>query len=501
MNLKNAPGIKYIYGNRRHGYWIIVLLIFVFGSAASIVYWHFSDSQSYNSQIAKYKQNLNASKSIVVDRLNEYALLLDDGTSLLSIDNYNVPQTNWLDFFKTYNLTNSYPGVIAVSFSRYLTQSSLPAYISYMQTNGYPNFSIVPAGNRNSYAPVTDIGYVYPGSLSALGYDELSNPITANAMQRAMTEDITTVSRLVKTVAVQKDQYSFQIIKPVYDGPSKTASQREGSIYGFVFVVVNANQFFNSLFSRYLSPNLAIQVFDQRVSPKNRLYSSPKYTYTTQHMQHPLISVLAVNFGGHTWDIRLVNSKNTILAGVDQMANIILVVGLSLSFIAAVVVWSIIYYREQNIYWEKQAELQAAKDDLLSLASHQLRTPATIVKQYLGILLQNYAGEITKEQRKIIKTAYDNNEHQLEIANQFLNAARLGSGRISLNRQRLSLNDLIKRVVTEQKQAAGKRSQQLIVKQPKRPIYIQADPKYLPIVVENLINNAIVQFSYLFGQE
>jgi signal transduction histidine kinase len=136
-------------------------------------------------------------------------------------------------------------------------------------------------------------------------------------------------------------------------------------------------------------------------------------------------------------------------------------------------------------------EVQAAKDELLSLASHQLRTPATIVKQYLGVILQNYSGDITKAQREIIQTAYDSNERQLEIANQFLNAARFDSGRIELDNKDVTLNDILFDVVTEQRKIAKTRKQKIVFSDPKKRYKIKGDSKYLPMVFENLLSNAI----------
>ena len=65
---------------------------------------------------------------------------------------------------------------------------------------------------------------------------------------------------------------------------------------------------------------------------------------------------------------------------------------------------------------EQRAQLIAlnhAKDGGPSLASHQLRTPATGVKQFIGMLIEGYAGDLTESQLKFLQTAYDSNERQV----------------------------------------------------------------------------------------
>jgi PAS domain S-box-containing protein len=55
-----------------------------------------------------------------------------------------------------------------------------------------------------------------------------------------------------------------------------------------------------------------------------------------------------------------------------------------------------------------ELQLEHAKDEFISIASHQLRTPATVVKQYLGMILDGYV-ESEEKQREMLQTAYTHN--------------------------------------------------------------------------------------------
>lgn len=470
---------------------LIIGLVLVLGISASILVWQADVARAADDQIAKYQQKLNKSKSIVIQSLNQYSLLLNNGSSLLNVLGNNITQSQWLTFFQSYDLPVKYPGVDAVSFSQYLSNNQLPTFLSNAPAHGDDNLTIYPSGDRSYYAPITYIGYTSPTSLNALGYDQLSNPVLAAAIKNAIRTGKVSMSGVINLVAVNKNQPSFIIYKPEFSGPTKTLAERQSSVYGLVFIAVTANNFFNALLSKYLSPNLAVQVYDQKAAPKHLFYASPSFASVVKRMPEPIYSTLSINYGGNTWDLRVITSRAVLLSDGDQASIADLVVGITLTLVLAVLAWYFTYYRERKLYWQKQSEVQAAKDDLLSLASHQLRTPATVVKQYLGILLQNYSGDITKEQRKLIKTAYDSNERQLDIANQFLNAARLGSGRIVLSYTKVSLVDLIEEVLIDQRRIANKHKRKIAFKAPKQRFIIYADQKYLPMVFENLLSNAI----------
>lgn len=489
--MSRLPGFKYLVKNNSMGYLLIVLLIFGVGTVISVVNWGNTKSRANHALIGRYSQELNQSKSIITQSLNQYSLLLDDGTSLLAANGDNVDQQQWLTFFQSYNLASSYPGVDAVSFSQYVKAGQLAGYVNGQIAQGQSNFTVTPAGNRNVYAPVTDIGYVSPTSLKAMGYDQFSDPVRRAAIVQALNSGTVTMSGIVNLVAVNKGQPSFLIYKPVYSGQSSTLAERQSSIFGFAFIAVNSNDFFNALLSRYVGPGIAIQIYDGKASSSNLLYETRDYNSNVKRIANPVNSLITIAYGSQTWDIRVIIAKSLLQSSNDQPSSWDLIAGIAMSAVVASTLWYFTYYRERKIYWQQQNEIQGAKDELLSLASHQLRTPATIVKQYLGLLLQDYSDTITKSQREIIQVAYDSNERQLEIANQFLNAARLGSGRIRLNAETIILNDVLSQVVSDQQKIAKGHQQKVVFIKPKRSYKVNGDPKYLPMVFENLISNAI----------
>lgn len=134
--------------------------------------------------------------------------------------------------------------------------------------------------------------------------------------------------------------------------------------------------------------------------------------------------------------------------------------------------------------------LNKAKDEFISLASHQLRTPATGVKQYLGMVLEGYAGEVPAELQAFVKNAYDSNERQLSIVNDLLNIAQLDAGKVVLSLQPTNLAELLANIIHEQAAKYAARRQRLIFDPEDRTITLTVDPDKMRMVFENLIDNA-----------
>jgi PAS domain S-box-containing protein len=134
-------------------------------------------------------------------------------------------------------------------------------------------------------------------------------------------------------------------------------------------------------------------------------------------------------------------------------------------------------------------ELNRAKDEFISLSSHQLRTPATSVKQYLGMILEGYSGKVPKHLEVFIKTAYESNDRQLTIINDLLRTAKLDSGRHFIKRKSYDIGQLVSEVVTEYQLIVTMRRQEVITEYDPNSVAL-VDPVELKIVLINLLENA-----------
>lgn len=139
---------------------------------------------------------------------------------------------------------------------------------------------------------------------------------------------------------------------------------------------------------------------------------------------------------------------------------------------------------------QELALLNQAKDEFISLASHQLRTPASGVKQFLGLLLEGYAGDLTELQMSFLQRAYEGNNRQLELVNDLLRVAQVDAGRVALNKSQVDVSKIIRDVVDEQEDAFIGRGQTVVVTGTDGPVIATLDQPRFRMVLENIVSNA-----------
>ena len=139
---------------------------------------------------------------------------------------------------------------------------------------------------------------------------------------------------------------------------------------------------------------------------------------------------------------------------------------------------------------DKLQKLNGAKDEFVSLASHQLRTPATVIKQYAAMLNQGYVGDLSKEQVDMVDVVYKSNERQLEIIEDLLRVARVDDGKVYLEKSACNVVQQLEEVIDKQAILFKTRGQTVVLHKPRQQMIAFMDQKLMLMVLENLIDNA-----------
>ena len=151
---------------------------------------------------------------------------------------------------------------------------------------------------------------------------------------------------------------------------------------------------------------------------------------------------------------------------------------------------------------QQRAQLLAitkVKDEFIALASHQLRTPATAVKQYISLVLSGFFGPITEEQAKHLQTAYDSNEHELTIINDLLKTAQIDSKMYTLKKRDENIASIVREVISELESALELKKQNIILEGKYKNAKAYVDKDEIKLVITNLLENAS-KYSH-FGKE
>ncbi len=144
---------------------------------------------------------------------------------------------------------------------------------------------------------------------------------------------------------------------------------------------------------------------------------------------------------------------------------------------------------ERDISKEKQ--IDRAKSEFVSLASHQLRTPLSTINWYTEILLAEDAGKLNDEQKDYLKEVYKGNQRMVDLVNALLNVSRIELGTLAVEPEETDLIDLAESVLNEIKPQVSKRKQKIVKNFGKNIPKIVLDLKLMRIVFQNYISNAI----------
>ncbi len=135
-------------------------------------------------------------------------------------------------------------------------------------------------------------------------------------------------------------------------------------------------------------------------------------------------------------------------------------------------------------------ELDRLKDEFVSLASHELRTPMTAIKGSLSTILEGYVGEVSPQAKEFLNAAYSENDRLIRLINNLLNISRIEAGRFTFTVTKVDLDKLITEVVRNLQPAATERHIYLKYEKVGSLFTVFADEDKVKEVVINLVGNA-----------
>lgn len=135
--------------------------------------------------------------------------------------------------------------------------------------------------------------------------------------------------------------------------------------------------------------------------------------------------------------------------------------------------------------------LDETKDEFITMASHQLRTPLTSVKGYLSMVLEGDAGKLNANQQKLLEQSYLSSQRMVYLISDLLNLSRLNTGKFVIEPIPVDLSEVVQVEVDQLMETAKARSLQLVYHRPASFPELMLDETKIHQVVMNFIDNAI----------
>ncbi len=134
------------------------------------------------------------------------------------------------------------------------------------------------------------------------------------------------------------------------------------------------------------------------------------------------------------------------------------------------------------------AALERAKSDFLSIASHELRGPMTVIKGYLTMLESGALGEMSDKVHSVLPLLISKSDEVNWMIEQMIEASRLEEGKLALKRQTADIVELTDMAIDGIRMLLG--AHHLTVDEPPEAIDADVDPDRFQIVIRNLLSNA-----------
>jgi PAS domain S-box-containing protein len=349
----------------------IILPFIVLLTCLVITYlnWNVANTSRENELRTYFEYRARDVKNRIEQRIIGYEQILKSTRGLYNAT-VNVNRSEFRTFFNSLNLDKNYPGVQGVGFSLIIPPDQIKKHITSIRKEGFSNYKILPEGKREIY---TSIIYLEPFrnlNLRAFGYDMFSEPVRRKAMETARDSNETKISGKVNLVQEtgKAVQAGFLIYLPIYRNgkPHATLNERRTNIIGWIYAPFRMGNFMEGIFSER-GEDLDVEIYDG----ENILDETKMYCSNTHNMKqdHPATIKKVIDFDGHEWTV-LINYTTRLESRLGfNPANVILIVGFSLTILLTMITYLLINKRIITISAAKERKI--AGDSLKQLQEDQ----------------------------------------------------------------------------------------------------------------------------------
>jgi signal transduction histidine kinase len=217
----------------------------------------------------------------------------------------------------------------------------------------------------------------------------------------------------------------------------------------------------------------------------------------------PVASLISSGEGDRAWlvatpvlgpngaPVAVTNMRVSLQASDQLIGATLRNASIALAVILAVIVALLLHHFRFVQYAElfrKQRELAQMKDDFISVATHELKAPMSIIKGYISMSLEE---EVSDGVRKMLNIAFAQTNRLTHLISDLLDVSRLEQGRAKFQIAQLNLPDTIQPMMAIFEVKAKDKGLKLAYQPPGNLPLVKADPDRVAEILTNLIDNAI----------
>jgi len=138
----------------------------------------------------------------------------------------------------------------------------------------------------------------------------------------------------------------------------------------------------------------------------------------------------------------------------------------------------------------QERAVEEMKNRLISNITHEVRTPTAVIKEFMSLIMDGVAGELTDAQRQYLQIMHNNIERLARLIDNLLTLARSDTGGFAIVLRPIELRPIINEVANSMDVKLKRKRMHLNVQLPDELPLIYADTDAVTQVITNLVDNA-----------
>ncbi len=286
-------------------------LILGFLLACSFGLWRHFENQSTEREERRFERRVNETIQDITDRLERYKMILQGGAGVFMASE-EVSREEWRAYVEYRRVQTLFPGIHGLGFAPVIRRAELEEHIRSMRSEGFPDYTVWPEGERDEYTPVIYLEPMNERLRRVIGYDMFSEAVRRAAMTRARDTGEVSISGRVRLVGeTEKDtQPGFLMYVPVYGKGTAVSSpeERRAAIRGYVYGAFRMKGFIKGIFGQS-NPMVCFRIYDGvGISSATLMYESHVDAGATDpHVSRRprFIATKTLDLYGHQWTLTL----------------------------------------------------------------------------------------------------------------------------------------------------------------------------------------------------
>lgn len=331
----------------RDNVWALTGLVLVSALLVTFVLWMNSARNLTIEEQERFTFQTGEIHALILARMATYEQVLRGAQGLFAASE-DISRQEFAEYFNALSLAQYYPGMLGIAFSKLIPANELQAHLASVRAEGFPNYDIRPAGQRDVY---TSIVYIEPFggvNLNAFGFDMYAEPVRREAMDRAAASGTAALSGKVTLVqdVERLGVAGVLLYLPVYGGGSVNRAT-ERTLLGWVYTPFSMDILMQGVRLDSLE-GLEVSIYDGRsMTPEALLYSSAGGEERARRAAYESVEHLAI--AGQPWTVRVRSTAAFEVTNSRNTPMLVVASGFVLSLLLTILVWSLVTGRERAL--------------------------------------------------------------------------------------------------------------------------------------------------------